>query len=48
LYIKRDDLTGFGFGGNKLRKLDYIVKAAKDQGAGVLLTYGDPRPIMEG
>jgi len=43
LYIKRDDLTGFGFGGNKLRKLDYIVQAAMDEGAKVLLTYGGPQ-----
>lgn len=25
LYIKRDDLTGLGFGGNKVRKLDYLM-----------------------
>ncbi len=40
LYIKRDDLTGFGTGGNKLRKLDYLVKDAIDQGCNTLLTYG--------
>ena len=26
LYIKRDDLTGLALGGNKARKLDYIVQ----------------------
>jgi len=40
LFIKRDDMTGIGFGGNKLRKLEYIVKDAKDQGCTALLTYG--------
>ena len=25
-YLKRDDLTNFGTGGNKLRKLEYLVK----------------------
>ena len=28
LYIKRDDLTGLALGGNKVRKLDYIVLTA--------------------
>ena len=40
LYMKRDDLTNFGTGGNKLRKLEYLVKEAKDQGATMLLTVG--------
>ena len=40
IYIKRDDLTNFGTGGNKLRKLEYFVKDAKDQGATMLLTVG--------
>lgn len=40
IYIKRDDLTGIGVGGNKLRKLDYIVKKALDLGCTTLLTYG--------
>lgn len=43
LLIKRDDLTGIGFGGNKLRKLDYIVKDALDGGYTTLLTYGGPQ-----
>ena len=25
IYCKRDDLTGFVFGGNKTRKLDFLV-----------------------
>ncbi len=40
VYMKRDDLTGIGMGGNKLRKLDYIVKKALDEGCTTLLTYG--------
>ena len=40
IYIKRDDLTGFASGGNKLRKLDYLVGDALDNNCTVLLTYG--------
>lgn len=40
IYIKRDDMTGIGAGGNKLRKLDYIVHKAKAEGYTTLLTYG--------
>lgn len=43
LYIKRDDLTGLGFGGNKSRKLDYIVAEAIEKGYTTLLTYGGPQ-----
>lgn len=40
LYLKRDDLTNYGTGGNKLRKLEYLLKDAIDQGATMLLTVG--------
>lgn len=40
IFIKRDDLSGLGFGGNKLRKLDYLVKEAKDNGYTALMTFG--------
>lgn len=40
LYLKRDDLTNFGTGGNKLRKLEYLAKDAMDKGATMLLTVG--------
>ena len=40
LYIKRDDLTGLALGGNKARKLDYIVQYALDNGYTALLTFG--------
>lgn len=39
-YLKRDDLTNFGTGGNKLRKLEYFLKDAMDRGASMLLTVG--------
>jgi D-cysteine desulfhydrase family pyridoxal phosphate-dependent enzyme len=38
--IKRDDLNGIGLGGNKIRKLAYLVQDAKDKGATRLLTTG--------
>lgn len=40
LYIKRDDLTGLGMGGNKLRKLEYFLYDAQQQSATTLLTTG--------
>lgn len=40
VYIKRDDMTGIGMGGNKLRKLEYLVQDALDNGYTILLTYG--------
>ena len=41
--IKRDDLTGLGLGGNKVRKLEYLVADALDRGADVLVTGGGPQ-----
>ncbi len=40
LIIKRDDLTGLAFGGNKTRKLEYLMAAAKEEGANLVLTTG--------
>ncbi|OPD98445.1 D-cysteine desulfhydrase [Pseudomonas aeruginosa] len=40
LWIKRDDLSGLGGGGNKLRKLEYTCAAALEQGAKALVTVG--------
>lgn len=40
IYIKRDDIAGMAPGGNKLRKLEYLVADALQQGADVLLTAG--------
>lgn len=38
--MKRDDLTGFALGGNKVRKLEFLVADALAQGADVLVTGG--------
>ena len=40
LWIKRDDLTGFALGGNKVRKLEFFLGEARVQGCDVLLTGG--------
>ena len=40
ILIKRDDLTALGLGGNKARKLEYLVADAKAQGATTLITTG--------
>lgn len=40
LLIKRDDMTGLALGGNKARKLDYLLADARKQGADTLLTCG--------
>ncbi|MFO1079576.1 MAG: D-cysteine desulfhydrase [Reyranellaceae bacterium] len=40
LWIKRDDCTGLATGGNKTRKLEYLVADALAQGADTLITVG--------
>lgn len=40
LFIKRDDLTGLAFGGNKARKLEYLGAAALRSGCDTLVTGG--------
>jgi D-cysteine desulfhydrase family pyridoxal phosphate-dependent enzyme len=40
LLVKRDDQTGLAFGGNKTRKLDYLVAEALAHGAQTLITAG--------
>lgn len=40
IYIKRDDLFSVGFGGNKLRKLEYLLGDAKKKGATHIFTIG--------
>ena len=40
ILIKRDDYLGPGFGGNKVRKLEYLLAAAKRDGAEVVITCG--------
>ena len=43
LWVKRDDLTGLGGGGNKARKLEYLCADAVARGADVLVTGGGPQ-----
>ena len=40
IYIKRDDQTGLASGGNKTRKLEYIIREAMDQGCDTVITAG--------
>ena len=40
IWIKRDDLTGLAGGGNKTRKLEFLVAEALAQGADTLITVG--------
>jgi 1-aminocyclopropane-1-carboxylate deaminase/D-cysteine desulfhydrase-like pyridoxal-dependent ACC family enzyme len=42
LLVKRDDLTGFAFGGNKARLLEFLIAGAVADGADTLLTGGAP------
>ena len=40
VWIKRDDMTGIGLGGNKVRKLEFLLAEAKAQGAEIVFTTG--------
>lgn len=40
IWIKRDDLTGFAMGGNKVRKAEFLLADALRQGTDVILTAG--------
>lgn len=40
IWIKRDDLTGFGLSGNKVRKLEFHLAAALEVGADTVITCG--------
>ena len=40
ILVKRDDQTGLAFGGNKTRKLEFLVAEALEQGAKTLITGG--------
>ncbi len=40
VYVKRDDLSGLGLGGNKIRKLEYLLADARQKGAELVFTTG--------
>ncbi len=40
LWVKRDDQTGLAFGGNKTRKLEFVLAEAQANGAGTLISVG--------
>ncbi len=40
IFVKRDDQTGLAFGGNKTRKLEFLVAEASGRGARTLITAG--------
>ena len=40
IYVKRDDCTGLGTGGNKTRKLEFLMAEALEQGADTVITQG--------
>ena len=41
LWLKRDDLTGMSlFGGNKVRKLEYVLGEARARGCDTVVSYG--------
>ncbi len=40
IYIKRDDCTGLGLGGNKVRKLEFLLGEARELDADTIITTG--------
>jgi D-cysteine desulfhydrase len=40
IFVKRDDQTGLAFGGNKTRKLEFLIAEAREQGADLLISGG--------
>src|SRR4030065_1555488 len=40
IIVKRDDLTGLALGGNKIRKLEYLLAEAQAHGARTIITAG--------
>jgi D-cysteine desulfhydrase family pyridoxal phosphate-dependent enzyme len=40
LFVKRDDCTGLATGGNKTRKLEFLMGEALEKGAGAVVTFG--------
>ncbi|PJG47138.1 hypothetical protein CAF53_01955 [Sphingobium sp. LB126] len=42
LWVKRDDLTGYSWGGNKVRTIEYLLGDAKAQGCDIIVLCGGP------
>jgi D-cysteine desulfhydrase family pyridoxal phosphate-dependent enzyme len=40
ILVKRDDQTGLAFGGNKTRKLEFLIAEAREMGADILISAG--------
>ncbi len=40
IWVKRDDCTGLAGGGNKTRKLEYLIAEAEAEGADAVVTFG--------
>ena len=40
VFVKRDDLTVLGLGGNKIRKLEYLLGRARADGCDTIVTFG--------
>mgnify|MGYP006287646731 CR=1 FL=1 len=40
IFIKRDDMTGIELSGNKVRKLEFLLAEARDEGADAIVTCG--------
>jgi L-cysteate sulfo-lyase len=40
IWVKRDDCTGLGTGGNKTRKLEFLMADARERGADTVITQG--------
>src|SRR5690625_3031799 len=43
IWVKRDDLTGIALGGNKARKMEFVLAEARAQKADALITVGGPQ-----
>ena len=40
IFVKRDDMSGLALGGNKIRKLEFILADAMEQGCDSVITAG--------
>lgn len=45
VYVKRDDMSGMEWSGNKIRKLEFSIQEALDRGADTLITCGGIQSI---